>query len=88
MLSRLRAFHGEDTVALIRKDEAFALFAGLRRQQINLAILVYIGRDDIWRRSTMVDGPLEDCPAANDENRNSTKVEWSNELAFMEHPRS
>jgi hypothetical protein len=55
----LRAFHREDTVALIQEDEAFALFVGLRRQQINLAILVHIGRDDIWRRRTMVDGPLE-----------------------------
>ena len=44
---------------MIQEDEAFALFVGLRGQQINLAILVYIRRDYIWRGGTMVDGPLE-----------------------------
>ena len=55
----LRAFYREGTVAMIQEDEAFALFIGLRGQQINLAILVYISRDYIWRGRSMVDGPLE-----------------------------
>ena len=72
---------------MIQEDEAWAFLIGLRGQQIDLAILVYIRGDYIWRRR-MMDGPLEDCPAANDETRESMREEarrWSNELDFMEH---
>jgi hypothetical protein len=49
---------------MIQEDEAFALFIGFRGQQIRLAILVHVSRDDIWRRRTMVNGPLERLTSA------------------------